>query len=329
MIAGSHQGLNRTHHHYLGLFGSPILFVGAYGEGKTMAYTQPYREKFEAQLLLAAEVSRRLARRHRLNRDEAEDFNSYSLLKLMEDDYAALRSFQGRSSLATFLTVVVHRLFLDYRVQKWGKWRPTAEVRKLGAVAVELDRLVNRDGQALPNAIEIVHASSGGALSREQLFDLAGRLPLRQRPHFEGTEQLNLIPTDGGVEETLEGKERTYTAKRVGSVLTRALREMPAEDQLILKMRHEDGFTVREIATALHLDARPLYTRFEKCHRQLREILEEDGISWGEVSAILGWAGCDLEGAFTSKPGDLVRCPSKKDNDLNLPARSSKTLSER
>jgi RNA polymerase sigma factor for flagellar operon FliA len=294
-----------------------------------MTHTQPYREKFEAQLRLAGEVSQRLSRRHRLSRDEAEDFNSYSLLKLMEEDYATLRSFQGRSSLATFLMVVVHRLFLDYRVQKWGKWRPTAEVRRLGAVAVELDRLVNRDGQVLPNAIEIVHASSGGALSREQLFDLAGRLPLRQRPHFEGAEQLDLIPTDGGVEETLEGQERTRIAKRVGSVLTQALREMPAQDRLILKMRHEDGFTVREIATALHLDARSLYTRFERCHRRLQEILEEGGITWGEVSAILGWAGCDLEGAFTPEPGDLVHCPSKKDNDLNPPVRRSKTLSER
>jgi len=297
-----------------------------------MTHTQPYREMFESQLCLAGEVSRRLCHRHRLSRDEAEDFKSYSLLKLMENNYAALRSFQGRSSLATFLTVVVHRLFLDYRVQKWGKWRPTAEVRKLGAVAVELDRLVNRDGQALPNAIEIVHASSGGALSREQLFDLAGRLPLRQRPHFEGAEQLDLIPTDGGVEEAVDGQERTRIAKRVGSVLTRALREMPAEDRLILKMRHEDGFTVREIATALHLDARPLYTRFEKCHRRLREILEKGGITWGEVRSILGWAGCDLEGAITSKPEDLVQCPSQKDNELDLPVRCSKRaqcLSER
>jgi RNA polymerase sigma factor (sigma-70 family) len=297
-----------------------------------MTDTQPYREKFESQLYLAGEVSRRLARRHRLSRDEAEDFNSYSLFKLMEDNYAALRSFEGRSSLATFLTVVVHRLFLDYRIQKWGKWRPTAEVRKLGTAAMELDRLVNRDGQTLPNAIEIVHASSGGALSREQLFDLAGRLPLRQRPHFEGAEQLDLIPTDGGVEEALDGQERTCIAKRVGSVLTQALREMPAEDRLILKMRHEDGFTVREIATALHLHARPLYTRFERCHRRLRETLEKGGITWGEVSAILGWAGCDLEGAFTLPLEDLVRCPSKKDNDLDLPVRRSKRarcLSER
>lgn len=294
--------------------------------------TQPSGERFETQLRLAGEVIRRLCRCHRLSCDEAEDFTSYALLKLIEGDYATLRSFQGRSKLGTFLTVVVHRLFLDYRIQKWGKWRPPAEVRKLGAAAMELDRLVNRDGQTLPNAVEIVYAGSGGSLSREQIFELAGRLPLRQRPQFEGGEQLELIPTDGGVEEPLEGQERNSIAKRVGSALTAALQALPAEDRLILKMRHEDGFTVREIATALHLEARPLYTRFEKCHRRLREILEEGGITWEEVSAILGWADCDLEGAFTSEPEDSADRPSKGDNDLNLPVRSSEwagPLSER
>jgi RNA polymerase sigma factor for flagellar operon FliA len=220
---------------------------------------------------MASEVIRRLCRRRRLSCDEEEDFASYALFKLIEDDYAALRSFQGRSKLGTFLTVVVQRLFLDYRIQKWGKWRPLAEVLKLGPAAVELDRLVNRDGQPLPNAVEIVYSHSGGTLTREHLLELATRLPQRQRSLFEGIEHLDQIPTHGGVEETLEGQERNRIAKRVRSALTFALREMSAEDRLILKMRHEDGFTVREIAKALHLEARPLYTRFEKCHRRLRE----------------------------------------------------------
>jgi RNA polymerase sigma factor (sigma-70 family) len=288
-----------------------------------MKTTQPSGEKFEAQLSLAGEVIRHLCRRRRLSCDEAEDFTSYALFKLIEDDYATLRSFQGRSKLGTFLTVVVQRLFLDYRVQKWGKWRPLAEVRDLGPAAVELDRLVNRDGQTLPNAVEIVYSHSGGALTREHLLELATRLPQRQCPIFEGIEHLDQIPTQGGVEETLESQERNRIAKRVHSALTCALREMSAEDRLILKMRHEDGFTVREIAKALHLEARPLYTRFEKCHRRLREILEEAGIIWEEVSAILGWDDCNLEAVFNPEPEDLIHSPSKRSDDLDLPVRSS------
>jgi RNA polymerase sigma factor for flagellar operon FliA len=40
---------------------------------------------------------------------EADDFASHPKLKLIEDDYAILRKFQGRSSLRTYLTVVIER----------------------------------------------------------------------------------------------------------------------------------------------------------------------------------------------------------------------------
>src|SRR5205807_2076472 len=136
--------------------GSSPLPQPSRGESMT---TMPHRQEvFEEHLLMAEEIIRRICNRHRLSQEEAEDFHSFALLKLIEDDYARLRSFQGRSRLKTFLTVVLHRLLLDYRVQKWGKWRPTAEVRDLGKTAVELDRLLSRDGQTLENAVEILRS---------------------------------------------------------------------------------------------------------------------------------------------------------------------------
>jgi len=46
---------------------------------------------------------------------------------------ALLAKFEGRSSLRTFLTVVIQRLFLDHRISAWGKWRPSAEARRGGS----------------------------------------------------------------------------------------------------------------------------------------------------------------------------------------------------
>ena len=256
------------------------------------------RELFETHLPLVHDLSRYVCHRHRLRQEDAEDFSSYTLLKLMEDDYAVLRSYEGRSSLRTYLTIVVHRLFLDFRVQKWGKWRPTAGVRRLGVTAMELDRLLSRDGQTLENAVEILHARPDNSLTREKLFALASHLPQRQRPRFESIDELDCVATDGGGEERLQDQERERASQRIAALLAKALGELPTEDQLILKMRYEDGSTVREIATALHLETRPLYTRFEKCHRRLRSRLEKSGITWHEVTFILGWSGADLELAF-------------------------------
>ncbi|MGH7489945.1 MAG: hypothetical protein ACREMY_30715, partial [bacterium] len=65
-----------------------------------------------------------VCRRNNLGPAEADDFRSLVRLKLIENDYDVLRRYQGRSTLRTYLTVVVQRRFLDYRISEWGKWRP-------------------------------------------------------------------------------------------------------------------------------------------------------------------------------------------------------------
>jgi DNA-directed RNA polymerase specialized sigma24 family protein len=82
---------------------------------------------FLAQLALIDRVIAFVCRRNHLNATDAEDFASHARLRLMDDDYAVLRKFQGRSSLKTFLTITLQRMFYDYRIAAWGKWRPSAE----------------------------------------------------------------------------------------------------------------------------------------------------------------------------------------------------------
>ena len=84
-------------------------------------------------------------RAHRLSADDGDEFSSWVRLRLLEDDGAILAKFRGLSTFKTFLVTVIQRLFLDWRIKEWGKWRPTADARRLGPVAIELERLVLRD----------------------------------------------------------------------------------------------------------------------------------------------------------------------------------------
>ena len=77
-----------------------------------------------------------------------------------------LRRFEGRSSLTTYITVVVQRLFLDRRNRLWGKWRPSAEARRLGPTAVLLERLVSRDGWSAEQALETLRVNHGVTVDR-------------------------------------------------------------------------------------------------------------------------------------------------------------------
>src|SRR6202008_4136539 len=109
-------------------------------------------------------VGRTIARRHQLSADEADELGSSVRLKLVENDYEVLRKFEGRSQLRTYLTTVVKRHFLDDRNARWGKWRPSAQARRLGPVAVLLDQFLTRDRLPFEEAVQAIEARHGATI---------------------------------------------------------------------------------------------------------------------------------------------------------------------
>ncbi len=255
------------------------------------AVSNPDEELFLSQLPLIERVVRSLRHRHGLTAEEAEDLASQVKLKIVDDDYGVLRRFQGKSELSTYLTTVVHNQFKDFQIQKWGKWRPSAAAKRLGMVAVKLDQLLHRDGRTVAEAVAILTTNHRVAQTRQELEALAARLPQRPPRRFVGEERLARLGAADGVEERVVNQERAATAARVEAAMTQALAELPPEDRLILKLHFEDGFTVAAIAAALHLEQRPLYSRKERCLKQLRAALEGAGLEGQEVAEILGWEG--------------------------------------
>ena len=65
-----------------------------------------------------------VCRRHRLPPVDAEDFSSTCRLHLMDDDYAVIRAYQGRSSLQQDLVTVVTHFFQDWRNARWENGAP-------------------------------------------------------------------------------------------------------------------------------------------------------------------------------------------------------------
>jgi RNA polymerase sigma factor for flagellar operon FliA len=227
--------------------------------------------------------------RHHLSASDADEFAAHVRLKLVEDEYAVLRKFEGRSSLRTYLTVVIQRLFLDYRTSAWGKWRPSAEARRLGELAIQAERLVTRDGYSLDEAYEVLTTNHGVGINRGELEQLVEKLPCRVRRSFEGEESLqNVVAPDLSPDAALEEQGRAVAAARVSQALSRTLATLDVRDRLILTMRFEDGRTVAEIARVLHVDQKALYRRCDRLLLDLRAALEREGVNADEVLDILG-----------------------------------------
>ena len=120
-------------------------------------------EPSSSDLVLLGEVIRGVIRRGRLSPADAEDFSQGVHLKFLETGYEAFARFDGRSTLRTYLTTVVWRLLLDWRNAAYGKWRPSAAARRLGVEAVRLDRLINRDGLTVEEAIQVASRAPAAA----------------------------------------------------------------------------------------------------------------------------------------------------------------------
>ena len=261
------------------------------------------QDLFESQLDLIEKVIEYVRRRHQLLGDRGDDFGSYAKLEIIDKDYAVLRKFRGKSRLQTYLTTVIHRLFLDYQIKRWGKWRPSAKAKKLGTVAVQLETLLSRDGHSLNEATEILKTNYQVATSREKLTEIATALPHRTSRRFESDERLADVTARDGAEQAVLDRERGDAARKIEAALGEAMESLGAEDRLVLKMRFEEGFTVAQIASALDLEQRPLYTRIEKSLKKLRDVLEQKGVSADQMGRILGWEISEIQVDFGMNSG--------------------------
>lgn len=220
--------------------------------------------------------------------DERDDFQAIVHVKLIEDDYAVLRRYRGRSAMRTYLSAVISNVLHDRRVQKWGKWRSSAAARAAGPVGIRLERLVRRDGVPVETAIRILRSRSDISLSDRALAELAASFPHRSRPHIEADSgALARAPAEEQADEIVLAEERRRRKAEVMEQLQRVLQELDDEDRVILRLRFWEGFNRAEIARALHLEQRPFYRRYNRLRDRLRAMLVASGIAASDVQHLL------------------------------------------
>jgi RNA polymerase sigma factor for flagellar operon FliA len=228
-------------------------------------------------LNLVSAVVQRVARAHFLSPADAEDFAQVVQLRLVERDYDILRRFAGRSSLRTYLTVVVTRMFLDWRNATYGKWRPSAAAKRLGEHAVRLERLIHRDGFTPDEAIQTI-GNSPNAPPLATLHALADELPRRIKRRHVSDDALQHV-AGHEFEDPVEAAESVASRHRVARALVETLQQLPADEQQLLQMRYVRRLPIKTIASLLHVDPKDVHRRFDSVFRRLRRRLLRRGIT--------------------------------------------------
>lgn len=253
-----------------------------------------------------------VARRGHLNADETGEFVQIVRVKLFEDDYAIIRKFEGRSTFSTYLTTVILRLFHQWRVEMWGKWRPSAEAKRLGEKAITLERLLTRDGFTFAEALNVLTTRSGDAYTVAEIKELYVRLPLRNpRPVLVSDDVApEVAAVDNDADERIESRDRERSARCCATALDGAIAKFDAEDRLILQLRFWNSKKVPEIAKIVGIDQKKIYKRLEKLFKELREALEKAGLKRADVDQLLDSGDQEIRVKLPPSHGNPALRPS-------------------
>jgi RNA polymerase sigma factor (sigma-70 family) len=253
-------------------------------------------ELFEANLPVAEQAIARVCRDARLTGADAEDFASSVRIALLAGDCAILRKHEGRSSMATYLTIVIRRLLADQRRAE-GRWSTSAEARRRGAAAVLLERLLHRDRRTLDEAIAIVSEQHPDS-DRRELEAIAAALPARapRARVVELTEGADdLYAGNSMADDRVTELDRGRRSDATGRAIRTAMAAMTAEERLILRLRFAKGKSIADVARLLAVEQRPLYRRIEALLAGLRRGLEQAGLDGSAVADLIGGAGDRLD----------------------------------
>jgi RNA polymerase sigma factor (sigma-70 family) len=225
---------------------------------------------------------------------DAEDFASTVKMRFVENDYEILAKYEGRSSLKTYLTSVINRIYFDFQVRRFGKWRSSAAARRMGPIAVRLEQLVYRDGLTFDEACAVLEGDPRLGMTRDELHLVFVRLPRRQSRRVEA-HQLEPAPLDGAGAAVARA-ERQELADRVFRAVRCSVARLPARDRIFLRLVFQSGLNVANAARALRADQKALYRKKVEILDRLRADLEAKEVREEDVQELL--ADLDWEAAL-------------------------------
>ena len=270
-----------------------------------MASSDLYQQHHEA----IERALSKVCRRHHLSRVEAEDFGSILHIHILEDDCAVLRKFGQRATIKTYLYAVAEHRFQDWRNAQWGKWRPSAEAKRMGHVAVLLELRLVRDQLPMNEAIETLRTNYGVTESRRDLEAIAARFPVRHGRTFVSEDVLTTRPAGAGdADASLAASTATGAARQAAAALDDVVQGLDPGDRLILRQRFVDGRRIADIARDQGLEPKVLYRRLERVLGELRTALESRGITAHAAREIFAHRGFELaESDIGPEPPARVR----------------------
>ncbi len=241
----------------------------------------------EDDLALLKRAARHGCRRYHLAHEDMEDCLGDLHVKVLANDGAVVRQYRGLSSWNSYLVSIAINHVKDFVHHLWGKWRPCEEAQRLGPLAIELDRLLNREGLTLDEAVLSLLTRPDVNASRVELEELAARFPERTRPKIIPDAELETRPSAEDSPEHAAAKSESASVFRSMLVILREeLGKLDPEDQLLLNLWAE-GRRISSLARQLGHDQKSLYGVRDRRLAKLKERFTQAGLDPEQAKAVL------------------------------------------
>jgi RNA polymerase sigma factor (sigma-70 family) len=255
----------------------------------------------------------------RLPPEDADELLSSVNLHIIENDYAVIRKFKGGCSFATYVVVIARHALADMRMQVQGRFRNSAEAKRLGEPAMRLEALLRRDYATLEDATAAVQREFP-ALTANEIADLAARLPQRTPRPREVSLGVDIEPkiSSDSVEELALDHERAARAARINHVVQETLAQVSRGDRVAFQFRWgSPPVSVADIARMFHRDQKQLYRRLDAVGRQVQKALLAAGITVDEILELTDGTGCHFDFGLADTEIDESRQPNEPEGSGN------------
>jgi RNA polymerase sigma factor (sigma-70 family) len=264
--------------------------LGASPAGDRAATHPPGLATLEAHLPVLRSVIRQVCARMRCFGADADDFEQTVYVAFLERNLVA--KLEAATQPRAFLNVVVANLFRDFRIQRWGKWRPSAMASRLGDAAVALERLMHHSRLSPEQAVDALTTQRTVTASRAELEALAAQLPVRVGHHEVGEEGLDRILDPSTSDRLVVENEKRERRRALLATLDRALAELSAEDRSLIRLRFWDEVSVARLSAMTGTVPRSLYSRFDAIRTELRRKLLAAGLAERDFQDVFAaWDG--------------------------------------
>lgn len=206
---------------------------------------------------------RHVVRRHQDDYEQVTECFDYVCGALSDDRFHRLRSFRpdGPARFSTWLTAVVSNLCLDWRRAQRGRDRPFRAVSRLPPLDQEVYHHVFVRGMSRAECLESLAPQFPG-LTREAVAQISARLFSLLTPHQRWQLGARARPANRSIAGVAPQDDDPVSQpaspepgpdELVGEMQERqqvqeALRMLPPDQRLLLRLRYEQGLTLAEVA---------------------------------------------------------------------------------